>query len=69
MKAIYDARYQELIAWLKGARNKAGLTQSDVASKTGRCRIWVAKIESCELECGIMELLAFFRCTGFEPGT
>jgi len=64
MKAIYDARYRELIARLKGARNKAGLTQADVASRMGRCRTWVAKIEACELECGIMDLLGFCKVYG-----
>jgi len=64
MKAIYDARYRELIGRFKGARNKAGLTQAEVANRFGRCRTWVAKIEACELECGIMDLLGFCRMYG-----
>jgi len=64
MKAIYDVRYRDLIARLKGARNKAGLTQAEVATAMERCRTWVAKIEACELECGIMDLIGFCKVYG-----
>jgi transcriptional regulator with XRE-family HTH domain len=50
-----------MVARLKSARLKAGMTQAVVAQRMGRCRTWVAKIESCELECGIMDLIGFCR--------
>ena len=61
VKAIYDPRYRAMVARLRDARMNAGLTQANVARKMGRCRTWVAKIESCELECGLLDLIRFCR--------
>ena len=66
MKAIYDPGYRLLVARLRDARLKAGLTQAAVAGRTGHCRTWVAKIESCELECGLLDLIGFCRVYGLE---
>jgi transcriptional regulator with XRE-family HTH domain len=66
MKAIYCPGYRALVARLRGARLNAGLTQSEVAARMGRCRTWVAKIESCELECGILDLMGFCRVYGLD---
>ena len=55
-KQIYNARYRRVVAVLKAARKKAGLTQANVADKMGVNRTWVAKVEGCELR---LDLLHF----------
>jgi len=57
-KEIYDERYKALVACLKVARKKLGMSQAAVAGRLGTNRSWVAKVETCELR---LDLLHFVK--------
>ena len=60
-KEIYNERYRELFASFKDVRKNLGMTQAEVAGKTGRGRTWVAKIECCELRLDVLHLVKLCR--------
>lgn len=48
-------------------REKAGLTQAQVAKKLGRYQSFVATVEAGQRRVDVVELLAFAEAIGFEP--
>lgn len=66
-KEIYDPGYRKLVARLKHARKKAGMSQEEVAGKLGCCRTRVAKIEQCELGLHLLGFARICRVYGLDP--
>lgn len=64
MKSIHDQRYIEVVALLRKARERSGLTQRDVARLLGRPQSYVSKVETCERRCDYVELLYLCRAIG-----
>jgi len=58
-----------LIAALKKARLKAGLTQEEVASLVGRTQSFIAKIESGERRIDVVELIVLTRILQADAAT
>lgn len=64
MKSIHDQRYIEVVALLRKARERSGLTQRDVARLLGRPQSYVSKVETCERRFDYVELLHMCRVIG-----
>ena len=56
MSKAYTTRYQFLLILLIQAREKAGLTQREVAAKLNKPQSYISKIESGERRIDLIEL-------------
>ncbi len=63
MKSINDQRYIEMVALVRKARERAGLTQWELAQALGRPQSYVSKVETCERRLDFIELLQICRAT------
>ncbi len=54
--ALHTRRYKAFLARLRQAREKAGLTQVQVAKRMGRSQTWVSKCELGERRVDFVEL-------------
>lgn len=62
--SAHGSRYREFLRLLRAARQRAGLTQVQVARALGRPQSFVAKCESGERRMDIIELDEFARLYG-----
>lgn len=74
MTSVHSPAYQFMLRRLRQARQKAELTQSQVAERLGRSQSFVSKIESGERKIDPIELLELARVYGhgvdfFLPGS
>ncbi len=67
-KSIYTEREKRLIALLRAAREKAGLTQIQLARRLGKYKTYVSKYETGERQLDVVEFLAVAEALGLEPG-
>src|SRR5450759_4600897 len=58
VKTIYDPAYRRLISKLKQIRQDKQLRQVEVATRSGRSRKWMGKIETHDLR---LDVLCFVR--------
>jgi transcriptional regulator with XRE-family HTH domain len=65
-KTIYSREQRYLTALLREHREKAGLTQAEVAEKLGRPQSFVSKVESGERRLDLVELRELCRVLGIE---
>ncbi len=65
--SVHTARYKRFLAQLRGARERAGLTQADVARALRRPQSFVSKVESGERRVDIVELEQFARLYRLDP--
>ena len=65
-KSQHTRTYKRLIQTLRDAREKAGLTQMEVARKLGTYASFVSKCESGERRIDVIELTAFCRVYGID---
>lgn len=68
MASTHTVAYKSLLARLKAARNKAGLTQTEVARALKRPQSFVSKTESGERRLDPIELLEFAAVYGTTVG-
>lgn len=61
--------HKALVAELAAARNRAGLTQRDVACKLGKQPSYVAKIERVARNLSVFEFVDLCRAIGVDPAT
>jgi ribosome-binding protein aMBF1 (putative translation factor) len=64
MKSIADPRYLEIIASLRAAREKAGMSQEELASRIGKPQSFVSKVEVCERRLDMIETLVVCEALG-----
>jgi transcriptional regulator with XRE-family HTH domain len=57
MSSLHSARYRELVRRLRAARERAGLTQTEVAETLKKPQSFVSKVELCERRLDPIELL------------
>jgi transcriptional regulator with XRE-family HTH domain len=56
-KSVHTKEYKALRAELRAARERAGLSQRDLAAKLGVPHSWVAKVEAGERRIDVVELM------------
>lgn len=67
MKTLGSARHKALIAYLIEARERAGLTQTELAKKLGEYQSFVARLESGQRRVDVIEFLELAEVLGFDP--
>lgn len=67
MKSLRSPEHQKLISLLIAAREKAGLTQQQLANHLGRPQSFVAKYEGGERRIDVIEFLAIARALELDP--
>jgi transcriptional regulator with XRE-family HTH domain len=67
LKSLRTAEHARLIALLAAAREKAGLTQQQLADRLGRPQSFVAKYEGGERRLDVVEFLAIARALDLDP--
>jgi transcriptional regulator with XRE-family HTH domain len=65
-KTIHTAAYVALIGRLKRRRLDLKLTQTDVAAKVGKDRLWLQRIESCQRRADFLETVDLLRVLGIK---
>lgn len=64
MKSIVDPMYIEIVASLRAAREKMGLSQDELALRLGKPQSFVSKVEACERRLDLLEALALCQALG-----
>ncbi len=67
MKSLRSPEHQKLISLLVAAREKAGLTQQQLAKHLGRPQSFVAKYEGGERRIDVVEFVAIARALEMDP--
>jgi transcriptional regulator with XRE-family HTH domain len=67
LKSLRTADHVRLISLLTSAREKAGLTQQQLADRLGRPQSFVAKYEGGERRIDVIEFLSIARALEFDP--
>ncbi|MEX0753445.1 MAG: helix-turn-helix transcriptional regulator [Xanthobacteraceae bacterium] len=67
-KSIHTERQKRLVALLRTAREKAGLTQIQLSRRLGKYRTYVSKYETGERQLDVVEFIAVAEALGLEPG-
>ena len=66
MKSLRSADHRHLLALLVAAREKAGVTQQQLAERLGKPQSFVAKYEGGERRIDVIEFLHIARALGFD---
>ncbi len=66
-KSIHSKRQAALIECLVKARNKAGLTQQQLADRLGKHQSFIAKYENDERRLDVIELIEILEQLGCDP--
>jgi transcriptional regulator with XRE-family HTH domain len=66
-RTLRSRRHEALVAFLIDRREKAKLTQAELAKKLGRYQSFVARVESGQRRIDIIELLDLAEAIGFDP--
>ncbi len=66
-KSQHNAAYERLVAALKAARERAGLTQEQAAEKLGAYETFFSKVETRERRVDVVELVAICKVFGADP--
>lgn len=67
MKSLRTPAHKRLIAMLVTAREKAGLTQQQLADRLGRPQSFVAKYEGGERRIDLIEFITIANALEFDP--
>ncbi len=65
-KTFGTARHKALIAMLIAAREKAGMTQTELAQRLGEYQSFVARMESGQRRVDVVELITLAEILGFD---
>ena len=66
MKSLRSAEHVRLTQYLVNARDRAGLTQQQLADNLGKHQSFVAKYEGGERRIDVIEFLQIARALGFD---
>lgn len=67
LKSLRSPEHVRLIELLVAAREKAGLTQQQLADRLGRPQSFVAKYEGGERRIDVVEFIAIARALNMDP--
>ena len=65
-KTLGTLRHKTLIAMLVEAREKAGMTQTDLAERLGEYQSFVARLESGQRRVDVVEFIELAEIIGFD---
>ncbi len=65
-KTLGTARHQALVAMLIEAREKAGMTQTDLATRLGEYQSFVARLESGQRRVDVVEFIELGEILNFD---
>jgi len=68
-KSLHTPEYEHFRSLMVAAREKAALTQADVAAKLGRPQSFVAKYEGGERRLDVVEFVEVCAALGIDPKT
>jgi hypothetical protein len=66
--AVSWNKYQEFLRLLVAAREKAGLTQADLAEKIARSTDFVEQVEAGEVKIDVIEFVEIVKVLDMDPG-
>ncbi len=66
-RTLGSPRHETVRAFLKEARQEAGMTQTQVAKRLRRHQSFVATVESGQRRIDVVELMYFAEAIGFAP--
>jgi transcriptional regulator with XRE-family HTH domain len=67
LKSLRSSDHKRLIALLIAARERAGLTQQQLADRLGKPQSFVAKYEGGERRIDVIEFVAISQALQFDP--
>lgn len=68
MKSLRSPEHKKLISLLIAAREKAGLTQQQLAERLGKPQSYIAKYEGGERRIDVVEFINIARALNFDAG-
>ncbi len=68
-KSVYTEEYRMFLAMLVEVRQKAGLSQQQVADRLGRPQSYVSRYESGQTRIDTVELVRLARVIGFDAAS
>ena len=68
-KTIHSADYARIVALLRETRERAGLSQAELARRMDRPRTFITKCELGERRLDLLEWLNLCRACGVEPSS
>lgn len=66
VKTIHDEAYQVLVECLRAARQRANVTQTELAKRLGTDQSYVSKYERAERRLDVIEVRAVCRALGVD---
>lgn len=66
-KSLHTPEYEHFSSLLVTAREKSGLTQSEVAARLGRPQSFIAKYEGGERRLDVVEFIQVCAALGIDP--
>ena len=66
-KSMFTAEYRILLDIVVAERNRAGLTQQELASRLGKPQPWVSFVENGVRRLDALEFVALMRALGADP--
>jgi len=67
MKTIYNSGYRRLMGKLRQAREQEGLLLTELASKVGRNRSWLHRIETSQVRLDVLQFARLCRVLNLSP--
>lgn len=68
LKAIYNPKYRALVEFIRAARKKRGMTQSELGRRMRLSRQVVQKIEYCQIRLDLVRYVTLCRILGLKVG-
>ncbi len=66
-RSVHTKPYKDLLAIMIAARERAGLTQIDLAERIGQTQSFVSKYERGERRLDVVEFVEFVNAMGLDP--
>ena len=67
LKTVFTPEYSAIVAQMKGFRERAGLSQRDLAERLAVPQAFIAKLETCERKFDPVEYIVVCRASGATP--
>ncbi|MBY6240443.1 helix-turn-helix transcriptional regulator [Methylosinus sp. Sm6] len=66
-RSVHSKPYKDLLALMISARERAGLTQTELADRIGQTQSFVSKCERGERRMDVVEFIEFADAMGLDP--